>query len=195
MRLDPRVCTDSVCHRPADRAWGSNRHEGPMGIDPHRRDEPSGPARAVPCAAHGRARHRGMRRGYARLGDVETLARLCESDPTVAALDSVMVAAVDFSHHALVSWLLERGANVNARAEWGSRHTALHSAAWNGDLKMVTLLVEAGADRNDARRRARRHAAWLGRDGDHGHQQPRLQGSRRVSAELADWLTYSVIGI
>ena len=58
-----------------------------------------------------------------------------------------MMAAVDFSHHALVSWLLERGANVNARAEWGSRHTALHSAAWNGDLKMVTLLVDAGADR------------------------------------------------
>jgi len=84
---------------------------------------------------------------YARLGDVETLARLCEADPTVAALDSVMMAAVDFSHHALVSWLLERGANVNARADWGSRHTALHSAAWNGDLRMVTLLVEAGADR------------------------------------------------
>ena len=84
---------------------------------------------------------------YARLGDVETLARLCEADPKVAALDSVMMAAVDFSHHALVSWLLERGANVNARADSGSRHTALHSAAWNGDLRMVTLLVEAGADR------------------------------------------------
>jgi ankyrin repeat protein len=84
---------------------------------------------------------------YARLGDVETLARICEADPKVAALDSVMMAAVDFSHHALVSWLLERGANVDARAESGSRHTALHSAAWNGDLRMVTLLVEAGADR------------------------------------------------
>ena len=84
---------------------------------------------------------------YARLGDVETLARLCEADPEVAALDSVMMAAVDFSHHALVSWLLERGANVNARADSGSRHTALHSAAWNGDLRMVTLLVQAGADR------------------------------------------------
>ena len=84
---------------------------------------------------------------YARLGDVETLARLCEADPKVAALDSVMMAAVDFSHHALVSWLLERGADVNARADSGSRHTALHSAAWNGDLRMVTLLVQAGADR------------------------------------------------
>ena len=29
----------------------------------------------------------------------------------------------------------------------GPGHTALHSAAWNGDLTMVTLLVKAGADR------------------------------------------------
>ncbi len=84
---------------------------------------------------------------YARLGDIDTIARLCESDPAIARLDAVMMGAVDFRHHALVSWLLERGANVNARAESGSRHTALHSAAWNGDLKMVTLLVDAGADR------------------------------------------------
>jgi ankyrin repeat protein len=84
---------------------------------------------------------------YARIGDTETLARLVEADPTVARLDVVMMAAVDFRHHALVAWLLERGANVNARAEWGSRHTALHSAAWNGDLQMVTLLDRAGADR------------------------------------------------
>ena len=84
---------------------------------------------------------------YARLGDVETLERLVESDPAIAQRDSVMMAAVDFEHHELVHWLLARGANVNARADSGSRHTALHSAAWNGDLKMVTLLVQAGADR------------------------------------------------
>jgi ankyrin repeat protein len=84
---------------------------------------------------------------YARIGDVETLARLVESDPTIAQLDSVMMAAVDLGHHELVEWLLARGGNVNARADWGSRHTALHSAAWNGDLRMVTLLVQAGADR------------------------------------------------
>jgi ankyrin repeat protein len=47
---------------------------------------------------------------------------------------------------ALVRWLLSLGANVNARAPWGSQGTALHSAAWNGDLDMVKLLVAAGAD-------------------------------------------------
>ena len=57
-----------------------------------------------------------------------------------------MMAAVDFRHHEMVEWLIARGASVNARAEAQSRHTALHSAAWNGDLKMVKLLVSAGAD-------------------------------------------------
>jgi ankyrin repeat protein len=57
-----------------------------------------------------------------------------------------MIAAVEGGHHGLVAWLLERGANVNARAARLARHSALHAAAWNGDLRMVELLVEAGAD-------------------------------------------------
>ena len=28
------------------------------------------------------------------------------------------------------------------------RHTALHSAAWNGDVRTVRLLLDAGADRD-----------------------------------------------
>jgi ankyrin repeat protein len=83
---------------------------------------------------------------FARLGDRETLARLVGDDPSVARLDAVMMGAVDFGHHALVEWLLARGGNANARAEAQSRQTALHSAAWNGDLRMVRLLVAAGAD-------------------------------------------------
>jgi len=83
---------------------------------------------------------------YARLGDMETLARLVAEDAAVARLDSVMMGAVDFEHHELVEWLLERGGNANARAQSQSRQTALHSAAWNGDLRMVRLLVAAGAD-------------------------------------------------
>jgi ankyrin repeat protein len=85
---------------------------------------------------------------YARLDDRATLARLIEADPSVARLDSVMMAAVDFGHHELVEWLVARGGNVQARAEAQSRHTALHSAAWNGDLRMVQLLIANGADPN-----------------------------------------------
>lgn len=64
----------------------------------------------------------------------------------LARLDSVMMAAVDFRHGAMVNWLLAQGAPANARSDAASRPTVLHSAAWNGDLEMVTRLVAAGAD-------------------------------------------------
>src|SRR5262249_14661289 len=82
---------------------------------------------------------------YARLGDKDALAAMIATDPEVARADAVRMGAVDFGHHELVRWLLERGANANARSSTGSRGTALHSAAWNGDLAMVKLLVAAGA--------------------------------------------------
>lgn len=85
-------------------------------------------------------------RDFARLGDKDALATLADRDPEAVRSDVVLISAVDFGHHDLVRWLLDRGANVNARAPWGSQGTALHSAAWNGDLDMVRLLVEAGAD-------------------------------------------------
>jgi ankyrin repeat protein len=83
---------------------------------------------------------------YARLGDLETIAAMTATDPAIARQDSVMMAAVDLGHYALVDWLLAHGANVNARAEAQSHQTALHNAAWNGDLRMVQLLLAAGAD-------------------------------------------------
>jgi ankyrin repeat protein len=83
---------------------------------------------------------------YARLGDRKTLAALIESDPSIARSEAVMMGAVDFGHHDLAEWLLAHGANVNARSTAKSRHTALHAAAWNGDLRMVKLLIAAGAD-------------------------------------------------
>jgi ankyrin repeat protein len=71
---------------------------------------------------------------------------MVENDPAVARLDVVIMSAVEFRHHALVEWLLARGANSNARAEAQSRQTALHAAAWNGDLHMAQILIGAGAD-------------------------------------------------
>ncbi len=85
-------------------------------------------------------------RDYARLGDLQTLAALAANDPSIAQDPGVLMAAVDFRHHELVEWLLAHGANVNGRALDQSRQTALHAAAWKGDLKMVRLLVAAGAD-------------------------------------------------
>lgn len=83
---------------------------------------------------------------FARLGDLGTLARLVTADPTIARREEVMIAAVDGKQHGVVRWLLERGANPNARTGAPSRHTALHAAAWGGDLEMAKLLLAAGAD-------------------------------------------------
>ena len=41
-------------------------------------------------------------------------------------------------------WLVERGADVNAKAHNG--RTILHAAAWNGHIPSMELLVENGAD-------------------------------------------------
>lgn len=83
---------------------------------------------------------------YARIGDRKSLDALFAANPARVLADLVVMAAVSSGHHALVEWLLERGASVDARAGAPTRHTALHAAAWNGDLRMVRLLVKAGAD-------------------------------------------------
>lgn len=85
---------------------------------------------------------------YARLGDRERLQRFLVDDRPRLLDPQVLMAAVDFRHHDLTRWLIAEGADVNARAGGVSNHTALHSAAWNGDLAMVRLLVERGADRS-----------------------------------------------
>lgn len=107
---------------------------------------------------------------FARLGDREMLAALAESDPGIARRDAVLMAAVDHRHRDLVEWLLGQGANANARNLALSRQTALHNAAWNGDLDMVQLLVTHGADL---------HA----RDGEHDNT-PR--GYAEVSARITN---------
>ena len=83
---------------------------------------------------------------YARLGDRAALERLTAEDPSVARQDDVLVSAAEFGHLDLVRWLLARGASPSARSSRGSRGTALHGAAWEGNLELAKLLVEAGAD-------------------------------------------------
>lgn len=83
---------------------------------------------------------------FARLGDRDMLAALAEADPSLPRRDAVLMAAVDGHQHDLLRWLLSMGADANSRAGGQSRQTALHNAAWNGDLDMVMLLAEHGAD-------------------------------------------------
>jgi ankyrin repeat protein len=83
---------------------------------------------------------------YARVGDKDAIAKMLAADPRLIENDEVILAAVEFNHRDLVQWLIERGANPNARSRIGSEGTALHSAAFEGNLEMVKLLVAAGAD-------------------------------------------------
>ncbi len=83
---------------------------------------------------------------YARLGDLGALAAVASQSPEAVRADAVVMAAVEARQHDVVSWLLVHGASANARATAQSRQTALHAAAWNGDRRMVDLLIAAGAD-------------------------------------------------
>jgi ankyrin repeat protein len=83
---------------------------------------------------------------YARVGDKDTIAKMLANDPRLVENDDIVLAAVEFGHRELAQWLIDRGANPNARSRIGSEGTALHSAAFEGDLEMVKLLVAAGAD-------------------------------------------------
>lgn len=83
---------------------------------------------------------------YARLGDQDAIAKMLAADPRLIENEEIIMAAVDFGHRDLVEWLLDRGANANARSSFGSCGTALHSAAFEGNLAMAKLLVAAGAD-------------------------------------------------
>jgi hypothetical protein len=83
---------------------------------------------------------------FARLNDRATLGRLLRETPGLIHDPGILKGAVDFGHRALAEWLLDAGADPNARCGGEADETALHSAAWNGDAKMVELLLARGAD-------------------------------------------------
>jgi ankyrin repeat protein len=91
---------------------------------------------------------RGAKAGAAELARMNDRAALERLAPDERIAPGAFKAAVDFGHHDLVRWLLAQGADVDGRGTGPAAETPLHSAAWNGDLAMARLLVEAGADLN-----------------------------------------------
>ena len=82
-------------------------------------------------------------------GDVDSARLLLDAGANVneTAADglSVLVLAAHSGHTKLVTFLLGRGADVNAAAVG---YTALHAAVLRGDLQMISTLLEDGADPN-----------------------------------------------
>lgn len=83
---------------------------------------------------------------FARMNDRRRIADLLGRTPELIRRPALLKAAVDFGHLGLAKWLLARGADPNGRAGGEADETPLHSAAWNGNRRMVDLLLAHGAD-------------------------------------------------
>jgi ankyrin repeat protein len=82
----------------------------------------------------------------AAVGDIALLRHIVLKNSSIARDPAVLHAAVEQGLFFVVRWLLDRGADVNARTPAGSKGTALHAAAWSGHIRVARLLVERGAD-------------------------------------------------
>lgn len=80
------------------------------------------------------------------LGDWATAARLLREIPGLLAPGALHLMAKR-NDVAAVKWLLDHGADPNARwSHWDSEVTPLHLAVLGGHADIVRLLLEAGAD-------------------------------------------------
>src|SRR5262245_37843595 len=115
--------------------WNEVMAVSPHGHLPYNRAIPHGADTALMFAA--------------RVGDVESAARLVAAGANVNDTDAWGVSATTMAAHAgfadLMTFLLEKGADPNA-AKAG--FTALHAAVMHRDEKMVTSLLDHGADPN-----------------------------------------------
>lgn len=89
--------------------------------------------------------------GACMRADRETIERLRTNDPTIVARaiarspHQISVAA-DRERSDAVKLMAELGFDVNAADPYPHQQTALHGAAYNGNLELVRYLVEHGAD-------------------------------------------------
>jgi ankyrin repeat protein len=75
---------------------------------------------------------------------VDTAERLARDGPVP---DGVLHLMAKRGDGAAVQWLLEHGADPNARwSHWHDQVTPMHLAAAHGHVQTVQLLLEAGAD-------------------------------------------------
>lgn len=82
----------------------------------------------------------------AQRGDAEEVLRCLSAGAGATAVGRALFPAAEGGHAACVKLLLEAGANVKEKSEWG--YTCLMLAARGGAAECVRLLLVAGADAN-----------------------------------------------
>ncbi len=81
------------------------------------------------------------------LGDWDNAARLLREDPRAVERDGILHLMAKSNNVAAVKWLLDHGANPDARWDhWGAVVTPLHLAALAGHPDVARVLLDAGAD-------------------------------------------------
>ena len=81
------------------------------------------------------------------LGDWKTAERLVADDPELPVRNGALHLFAKRGDADAVRWLLDRGADANARwAHYDAVVTPLHMAAWGGSADVTRLLLAAGAD-------------------------------------------------
>ncbi len=81
------------------------------------------------------------------LQEYDTATRLVQDKPDLLTSGGPIHLMAQRNDIVAVKWLLEHGADPNARWAFGdSEMTAMHLAAWEGHAAMVRLLLEAGGD-------------------------------------------------
>lgn len=83
----------------------------------------------------------------------EAAETMLKHDPSRIGTDGRDTIALHLSvskkNAAAVQWLIEHGADVNAKRNlWDCNHTALHMTAESGAIDMARMLLDAGADPN-----------------------------------------------
>jgi ankyrin repeat protein len=85
--------------------------------------------------------------GALALGDEDAAAGLLDASPGLVGSGGALHLAAKRGDARAVRWLLDRGADPNARwGHWDAEVTALHLASAQGHAAVVRLLLEAGAD-------------------------------------------------